>query len=551
MQIEKSKLKAKIIITLFCLLWFLILGRLFYLQLIKSKEISKYTKEKQLRLLSLEARRGDILDRNGRILATDLKMFTLYAKKGSIKNLEETATKLSYHNLGKKEELLSLLKSNSEFIKIARGIPDSTIEKINIPGIYAVKEWFRFYPSKSLGRSFLGALNWERKGIAGVESEYNEFLKGKDGWAYFLEVPRSSGISLLKRYEFGHKEPVKGYDIYLTIDLPIQYIINEELEKLKERTNAAQVMGICVSVKTGEIFGMVNIPEFNPENGWKLNSCISWEFEPGSIFKLIPALAYIKEGLPIKDTIVDTSIIKFAGKTFKDVHPHSAYTFRESIIYSSNVGFITIGEKIGKKAFYNTARLMGIGCKTGVDLPAEYPGRLPNLPKEKNIQLATMSFGQGVSATPLQMVMIYQAIGNNGILLKPRIMKAIGKEGKIIKRSKKEEIRKIAYPEECKILLDILHEVTIEGTGSTAYLSLLPIAGKTGTAWKVKDGNYVKGRYVSSFIGLFPYPDPEFVLGIFIDDIGTPYYASETACPAFKEIVKRIILYKGYRENLL
>ena len=544
--------KARLLILLFVCMWFLVFCRLFYLQVIRSEEISKRTKEEQLRLLPIEPRRGNIFDREGRVLAMDLKMFTLYAKKSLIENPKIIAAKLSDCNLGSEERLVKLLSDDAEFIRIARGISDSIVSEINIPGVYAVKEWFRYYPSDLLGRTLLGSLDWRRKGILGVERQYDDILKGEDGWAYFLEVPRRSGINLLKRSENDYKDASEGCDVYLTIDLDIQSIMNEELRALREKTSATQVMGICVSVKTGEVLAMVNYPEFNPNKGWRLNACTSWEFEPGSIFKLIPAFAYIKNGFSVSDTLVDSTTIEFGGKLFKDIHPHSAYTFRESIIYSSNVGFIAVGEKIGKKEFYNMARLFGIGCESGIDLPVEYSGKLPHLPRARDIRLATVSFGQGVSVTPLQMLMAYQAIANKGILLRPRVMKSVVRNGRIIRKSRKEVIRRIGNPETCDILLDILNEVTKEGTAVSASFPFVSVAGKTGTAWKVEDGSYVKGKYVSSFIGVFPYPDPEYVLGVFVDNVEWPYYyASQTACPAFRKIASRIVTHRGYRSKFL
>ena len=543
--------KARVLILLFVCLWFLVFCRLFYLQVIRYEEMSKQTKEEQLRLLSIESRRGNIFDREGRVLATDLKMFTLYAKKSEIRDPKRIAKRLSDCRLGSEKRLLKLLSDDAEFIRIARGISDSVVKEIDIPGVYAVKEWFRFYPSGLLGRTLLGSLDWRREGILGVERQYNEILKGEDGWAYFLEVPRHSGINLLKRSENDYRDASEGCDVHLTIDLDVQSIMNEELEIIKDKTGADQVMGICVSVKTGEVLAMVNFPEFNPNKGWRLNACTSWEFEPGSIFKLIPAFAYIEEGFSVSEVLVDSTTIKFGGKLFRDMHPHSAYTFREAMIYSSNVGFIAVGEKIGKREFYNTARLFGIGCESGIDLPVEYSGKLPHLPRGRDIRLATVSFGQGVSVTPLQMLMAYQAVANNGILLRPRVMRNVTKNGRIVRRSKKEIIRRIGHPEVCDTLLGILNGVTEEGTGISASFPFVSIAGKTGTAWKIQDGSYVKGKYVSSFVGLFPYPDPDFVLGVFVDNVGWPYYASETACPAFRKIVSKIVTHRGYRQKFL
>jgi cell division protein FtsI/penicillin-binding protein 2 len=462
------------------------------------------------------------------------------------------AKRLSNLHLGSEERLLKLLSDEAEFIRMARGISDSIVKEIDIPGVCAVKEWFRFYPSDLLGRTLLGSLNWKREGILGVERQYDEVLNGEDGWAYFLEVPRYSGINLLKRSENDYKDASEGYDLYLTLDLDIQSIMNEELKFLKNKTGATQVMGICVSVKTGEVLAMVNFPEFDPNKGWRLNACTSWEFEPGSIFKLIPAFSYMRKGFSISDILVDSTTIEFGGKLFRDPHPHPAYTFREAMIHSSNVGFIAVGEKIGRKEFYNMARLFGIGCESGIDLPVEYSGKLPHLPRARDIRLATVSFGQGVSVTPLQILMAYQAIGNDGILLRPRVMKSVSKNGRIVKRSRKEVIRRIGDPEVCDALLEILNDVTEKGTAVSASFPFVSIAGKTGTAWKIEDGRYVKDKYVASFIGLFPYPEPDFVLGIFIDNVGWPYYyASETACPSFRKIASRIVTHRGYRSKFL
>ncbi|MEA1912651.1 MAG: penicillin-binding protein 2 [candidate division WOR-3 bacterium] len=550
---DKSfRIKAITLILIFASLWLCSAGRLFYLQIMKSREISKRMREEQLRHLLTEAKRGDILDRKGRVLATDLKMYTLYAKKDLIEDPQKTADALSNYGIGSKSRLESLLKDDAEFIKIARGVPDSIVEEIELKGIYAVREWYRYYPSRKIGKTTIGTLNWKREGIIGIEREYNDLLMGIDGWAYYLEVPRYSGIKLLKKSEADYKDPIPGKDIYLTIDLDLQTIMDNELRELKESTQADQVMGICVSVHTGEILSMVSIPEFEPQEGWSNNGCTSWEFEPGSIFKLIPAFAYLRNGLSPGDIVVDsTSSTSFGGKVFRDLHSHPAYTFREAIIHSSNAGFISVGEMVGKKEMYRCARLLGIGCKTGIDLPIEYSGKIPVLPRERDIRLATVSFGQGVSVTPLQMVMAYQAIANDGVLLRPRVMKEVRRNHKVIRKSGKEVIRRLGDPGISMTLLDVLHDAALKGTGLTASLSLLPIAGKTGTAWRVKNGRYVKEEYISSFVGMFPYPKPEFVIGIFIDNPKGAYYASLTACPAFREVAKRMALLKGFRKNLL
>ncbi len=552
MLIKGFRIKAIFLISFLFILWMLAFGRLFYLQIIQSRNIGRKSKAEQIRYLETEARRGEILDRNGKVLATDLKLFTLYAEKALITDIKETASKLAEFGLGSATNLEILLQNESELIRVTRGVSDSIVRELNLEGVYAVREWFRYYPSGRVGRTVIGSLNWERKGMSGIEREYNEFLSGSNGWAHYLEVPMYSGIKLLKRYEEDYKDPVPGKDIYLTIDLDIQYIMANELHKLKEDTQADQVFGLCVDVKTGEILAMVNIPEYVPDEGWRSNGCIAWQFEPGSIFKLIPAFAWIKAGYSLTDTVVDsTGSTDFGGKVFKDPHPHHAYSFRDALIYSSNSAFVNIGKRVGKRELYRCARFFGIGCNTGVDLPVEYSGNLPILERMRDIRLATVSFGQGVNTTPLQIVMAYQAIANDGVLLRPRVMKEIRNKDKRIARSKTEVIRKVGNPKIMNTLLEIFYDTVEEGTGTLASLTMLPVAGKTGTAWKYSDGGYKEGEYVSSFVGMLPYPDPEVVIGIFVDNPKNSYYSSVIVCPAFRKVAQMIVLLKSYRKRFL
>ena len=547
-MVDKTlKKKAVSVIFIFVILWLGAFGRLFYLQIIRSGSIGRENKAEQLRFLETRGRRGNILDRNGRVLATDVESFTLYAEKSRISDIETTAAYLSKYGFGDTNKLKSLLQNDAKLIRIARGVTDSLIKELNYKGIYAVREWFRYYPSGRVARTVIGALNWERKGISGIEREYNKQLSGKKGWAYYLEVPRYSGISLLKRCEEDYRDPVSGEDIILSLDLDIQYVLDDQMRKIIKETEAEQVFGICVDVKTGEILSMVNIPEFTPKGGWRNNGCVAWQFEPGSIFKLIPALAWIEKGFSLEDTVVDsTGTIKFGGKYFKDPHPHPSFTFKDALIHSSNAGFVYIGERVGKKDLYRCAQAFGIGCRTGVDLPVEYSGKLPVLQRMKDIRLATVSFGQGINTTPLQIVMAYQALANDGILLKPCLMKEIHCGNKVTERSRKEVVRRVMDRKSAGVLLEILCDAVQEGTGTQASLPFMKIAGKTGTAWKHEKGSYREGEYVTSFIGMFPYPNPKLVIGIFVDSPKKSYYSSVVVCPAFRETARRIAYLKHY-----
>jgi len=535
--------RTKTITVLFILLWFICITKLFYIQVIDGKRIKKY-EDASIYQLSLYGKRGNIYDRDGRCFATDIRGISVYARKSEIKDKEDFCKRVEKMGFGQKDTLLNMIKKK-KYVGIKKGLPLNYIPPVKMRGIEFVEEWTRFYPNNEIGGNLIGFVGKDGNGLEGMEYLLNRFLKGKNGWSVF---ERSDAGKLLPLPEYNAIPPEPGTDVYLTLDLDIQYILDEELKKAVDKFNAKSGIAVCMDVKTGEILGVANCPEYNPNLSGKGNPKIwrnrlsNWKFEPGSIFKIVPASAYIEKGEPIDSIITSKNkIIKIGDKIIKDIHPHPAFTFEDALIYSSNVGFVKIGNIIGRRLLYTYAKNFGFGSKSQIDMPAVSPGYIPSPLKINKVDLANLSFGQGLSITPIQIISAYQSIANKGIMLKPIVIKKIEKNGNVIYYSKKKKIRRTISESTAEILTRILTEVVEKGTGKRAKLTGLSLAGKTGTAQKYYNDTYDNNLYVSSFIGFFPDDAPEMLVGVFIDEPERFHLASEVAAPAFKNIIKKII----------
>ena len=541
--------RTKVIATLFIFIWLICLSRLFYLQVISGKRMRKF-ENSSVHQLSLYGRRGTIYDRFGRVLATDIRSISIYVRKREVVNKKTVCRSLEKMGFGDKDSLLNVInKKNYTLIK--RGLPLTYSLPVKMKGIELAEEWTRFYPNKEVCGNLLGFVGKDGNGLEGIEYYLDRFLKGKNGWGIF---ERSDAGKLLPLPEYNELPPEPGQDVYLAIDLDIQYILDEELKSAVDKFNASSGIAVCMDVKTGEILGVANVPEYNPNrmgkgkpDMWR-NRLSNWEFEPGSIFKIVPASAYIEKGYPISKTITsDNEVIKIGNKTIKDIHHHPSFTFEDALVYSSNVGFVKIGNIIGKKLLFLYAKEFGFGAKPPIDMPAVSPGYIPSKLNLRKVDFANLSFGQGLSVTPIQILCAYQSIANRGIMLKPLVVKRIENNSRVIYKASSRKIRRTISDSTARILTNILIDVVRKGTGKRAKVSGLSIAGKTGTAQKFRNGTYDNNLYVSSFIGYFPAENPKMLVGIFIDEPKRVHLASEVAAPVFSNIVKRIVSLPRYR----
>jgi cell division protein FtsI/penicillin-binding protein 2 len=407
----------------------------------------------------------------------------------------------------------------------------------------------RVYPLGKVAGTLLGFVGKDGVGLEGVEYEFDSLLSGRPGWMTLGKTP----MGYLYPYpSYPYQEPEPAKDIVLTIDANVQSIIEDALEKRVKELYAKSGSGIAVCPTTGEILAMVTVPSVDP-NHWRRNK--KWrniafqdEFEPGSTFKIVPLSVIVDKKLVNFTDIVEDGSCKITinGKTIHDVRPHPPLTFEEAVWRSSNVAFIKLSRLIGKKSFYKQAILFGFSTPTGIRLPAEARGHLSFPSTWKPVRFANLAFGQGVTATLLQLAFAYQAVANNGTLLKPLIIKEVrSRKGRVLYRSTSFVIRKVLSPSTAQKIKGLLCGVIENGSGMLAKVEGIKMAGKTGTANKCVGGRYVES-YISTFICFFPVDKPIFLIACMIDDPKKIYLGGEVLGPVIKEIVEKLMKLNPY-----
>ena len=318
---NRLKTRGKIIKLIFILIWIVAFIRVTQLQVVKGEKFyRKYNSGNLIRTI-IPAKRGTIKDRNGRILAMDVEEFTLYVDRRFIKDYGKIGKLLQKKGIISKDDFVRRMKSTkSKIVTITRGLDNNEYNEIkDIKGLFATKGWGRFYPNGYIGRTIIGGIDYNRKGISGVEKTFNKYLKGKDGSGTYIVNLRNK-FKYIKYPNRKDCDPVNGMDVVLTIDLNIQYILDDVLRKTLKKTKADRILGVAMDGETGEILASVNLPELGENKVWQKDLLIQWAFEPGSVFKIIPALAYIRAGYPL-NKIVESGKgkIKIGNKIFKDL----------------------------------------------------------------------------------------------------------------------------------------------------------------------------------------------------------------------------------------
>jgi len=549
---NRLKTRGKIIKLIFILIWIIAFIRVTQLQVVKGEKFyRKYNSGNLIRTI-IPAKRGTIKDRNGRILARDVEEFTLYVDRRFIKDYGKIGKLLQKKGIISKDDFVRRMENTkSKIVTITRGLDNNEYNEIkDIKGLFGTKVWGRFYPNGYIGRTIIGGIDYNRKGISGVEKTFDKYLKGKDGSGTYIVNLRNK-FKYIKYPNRKDCDPVNGMDVVLTIDLNIQYILDDVLRKTLKKTKADRILGVAMDGETGEILASVNLPELGENKVWQKDLLIQWAFEPGSVFKIIPALAYIRAGYPL-NKIVESGKgkIKVGNKIFKDLKKHSPYTFRDALIFSSNVGFVKIGETVGAKQIFNYSRQLGLGTLTGISIDGEVAGEGPKSYYKNKVDLANLSFGQGILVTPVQLMVAYQSIGNKGIMIKPLIIKKIINNNEEVYVAKIKKIRRVVDSKSDSVLVDLLRGVVRKGTGREASVNDVDIIGKTGTAQQFVNEKY-SNYYVSSFIGIVEPNRKPLIIGIFVDNPKGWHEASIVACPSFRRIVKRILNLPEYRSSFI
>ena len=573
-----SKKRLVIVMVLACSLFLCLIFRIGYLQLIKGEWLSTKAAEQQTREIPIEAKRGTIYDTNMKELAVSVTKYTVWCKPVEVKDAKKTSEQLSkildedYDDIYKKVN-----KKKMALVKVKRWIDDKTANKVTkagLSGIWVAEDNQRYYPYGNFASYVLGHTSSDSSGVAGIELKYDGVLKGTAGK---LVVSTDAAGKEIPQGSEQYYEPTTGNGLVLTIDEVIQHYCEKAAQKAYEENNATKVTIIAMDPKTGDIKAMVKKPDYNPNtptkaiypyyekileeckdddkktmaaysNMWR-NTAISDTYEPGSTFKLITSSAGLEEGVVKQnDKFTCNGSVTVEGrkiKCWRSYRPHGAETFKQGVQNSCNPVFVEVGRRLGVSKMYNYIDAFGLNKKTNMDLPGE-AGSI--LYKEKDVgpvELATISFGQSISVTPIQLITSVCSIVNDGNRMQPRLVKAYtDNKGNITKGLDPVKVKQVISKETSAQMREIMESVVTDGGGKIAYLPGYRLGGKTGTAQKVINGTYAQGHYVCSFVGMAPADDPQIVVLAIVDEpTGVMAFGSTTAGPIIKEVMSNTLKY--------
>ncbi|HHY97795.1 MAG TPA: stage V sporulation protein D [Firmicutes bacterium] len=528
-------------------------GRLFYVQVIQYDHFKGLALDQRLYPVPVDARRGTIRDRHGRELAVSVSADSIYAVPAEVKNPDAAAEALSRALGLPRAEILDKLTRKQATVWIERKVDEDkahAVKQLELPGIGFTEKGQRFYPKGSLCAHVLGIAGIDNQGLEGLELEYDRYLSGKRGE---IEAERDATGREIPGGIHRFVPPVDGCDIYLTIDEVIQYITERELDRAMKETKSKRGIIIAMDPKTGGILAMASRPTYDPNRYSdypavnRRNIALTDAYEPGSTFKIVTAAAALNEGVVRPETpFFDPGYIKVEDRYVRCwlAGGHGSQTFVEATENSCNPVFASIGLKLGKEKFYQYIRAFGFGERTNVDFPGEASGMLQQEKKVGLVEIANISFGQGISVTPLQLLSALCTIANNGMLMRPYLVqKIVDSNGDLVKEFQPVPVRQVISPETAKELSVILESVVVNGSGTRAQIKGYRVAGKTGTAEKPEAGRYGEKR-ISSFLGFAPVDDPRIAVLVVLDepDCGISY-GGVIAAPVFKSIVEDSLRY--------
>jgi cell division protein FtsI (penicillin-binding protein 3) len=555
MQKNKVPNRLSIVIISISLIFIILILRLGYLQTIKYPQISAMVARLVDRETVEKAKRGNILDANGRRIAITVRKYSVFLDPRMIKDFNAVKKILASNGISLRQKNLSDFGKGAYF-PVASDISEESVQKIRaakLKGIGFEKYYVRQYPEGAMTAHILGIVDKNSKGAYGIEQYLDSFLAGTD---VRLKQARD-GAGNLTTARATDQKAVDGLDVKLTIDMNIQFIVEQELKRAFAATGARKAAAIVQNPKTGEILAMVCLPEVSMSKVKDIdilkNYAIGDIIEPGSTFKIIAFAAALEEekiGLRNSFQIGDGKMM-IGGRTIRDDHQiGSNATVSEIMAFSSNVGTVKIAQKLGRNLFYAYIRKFGFYSLTGIELPGETRGSLSDVSAWSAHDFASISFGQGIGVSALQIINSYSAIANDGVLMKPVLIKEIGgKDYSEVYGMK--QIRRVVSTGTARIMRKLLKDAVDFGTGKAARTEGWTVGGKTGTAQKFdKSRNeYSKKRYLASFCAMLPAMDPEIVILVIFDEPRGDYYASSIAAPVFKRIAQRTAQYLNIRKD--
>ncbi len=574
--IMKRNRRLTLILYLVSLIFFALIVRMFFIQVVKAEEYQTLAAMHRTRDIPIPALRGTIYDRNGTKLAFSIKTFSIWTRPDEIIDIEtalkamDQVTDLDFDDIDEK------FARDTEMVKIKRGLSleaATQIEDLKIQGVWVTEDMQRVYPYDDFAAHLIGHTTVDNIGIAGIEQSFNDIMTGIEG-KYFISTD-ASGRQLAYGTDKVY-QPVLGNDVVLTIDEVIQHYLEKALVSAYDSNQALKTMGIVMDPRTGEILAMASKPDYNlneprvplkaytdidiealaEEDQVKVwsrmwtNPLVSSLYEPGSVFKVVTAAAGLEENAVTPYTEFDAhGYLMVDGvkiSCWSSHNPHGRQTLTEGLENSCNPVFMETQMAIGKGPFYEYIENFGFTRKTGIELPAEAFPLVVDKDTMNNVEAATMSFGQGLSVTPLQMIMAVGAIANDGVLMKPGLVKAVTDEkGEVVASFEPTVLRQVISAQTALETRLMMESVVDNGSGGNARIPGIRIAGKTGTSQKIFEGTYSDDKSWASFTAIAPVDDPRLVILIIVDEPAFSNFGSVVAAPIAREVMEDTFRYLG------
>lgn len=588
--LNKSKKRLIMAFMVMCAACLALCVRVGWIQIVKGAEYSKMAVEQQTRDVPIAAKRGAIYDTNGKKLAVSATCYTVWARPANVRagntpeereaRVKETTHELSAI-LGKDEnETKELLTKRQSLVKIENYLDKETADQIRkkeLPGIEIAEDAKRYYPLGAFLAHTMGSVTNDNSGLSGIELEYDQYLSGTSGrWIKNTDVAGNNLPEGTEKYY----QAEDGLGLVLTIDETIQHYVEKSLKTVQKNTKADRVMCVMMAPKTGDVLALAQTPEFDPNDSrtpldkkeqkkleaipdskkmeywnamWR-NSLISDVYEPGSTFKLLTtSMALEEKKTNIKEKFTCTGSINVSGTTLKcwrSYNPHGTQTLEQAVGNSCNPVFVTLAQRMGIEKFYDHLTTFGISQKTGIDFPGEGNSILQDKNTAGPVGLATMGYGQGVAVTPIQLITAISSLGNEGKLMRPRLVKAlVDEKGDTVKEFDTEIVRQTVSKKTASEMCRIMEYVVAKGGAGTAKVDGYKVGGKTGTANKAKGGGYSLQTY-SSFIGMAPMNDPQVAILVIVDNPKGVKFGSQTAAPGAKLILEDTLRYMEIQPKL-
>lgn len=586
MKSTPNRTKKRLIagFTIVCLFMTLLCFRTGWIQIVKGEEYSDMAVTQQTKDVPIEAKRGSIVDRNGEELAASAVCYSVWVRPAQVNsgrtaeakalNVETCVSTLAYILQMDVEEVRALVTKEQSLVKVAKYLDKETADAVRnaeITGVEISEDVKRHYPLGDFASHLLGSVTDDNNGLAGIEMKYNQYLSGVSGRWIKNTDRNGKGLSYGVEKYYAAED---GLNVMLTIDEVIQHYVEKAIDQVQVNTQSDRVMCLVMDPKTCDILAMAITPGYDPNNPrvpldeleaayletlpdtekldywnkmWR-NPIVSDVYEPGSTSKLLTTAMALEEGLTsLNDTFTCTGTYKVSGVTLKcwrSYNPHGHENLVEAVGNSCNPVFIQLAQRVGTDKFYEYLKLFGMTERTGIDYPGEAYPILQNIETAGPVGLATMSYGQGIAVSMVQQLTAICSLGNDGVLMQPRIVKALTDEdGNVVKEFDSVEVRQVISEKTAEEMCLIMESVVSEGGGGTAKIAGYRVGGKTGTANKPSEtGGYSEETY-SSFVGMAPMDDPQVAILVVVDNPKGIKYGSQTAAPGAKVILEDTLRY--------